>query len=189
MFTSYGTPRYDHQKASIQGYMKAIKRIWNAVTTVLIGLMVILAALLWGFRPFGYEILIVQSGSMEPSCPVGSLVYIKPVDAAELKTGDIITFELGGGLRGTHRITAVTEENGSLAFRTKGDANDMEDSNPVAPKDIVGKVTLTIPKLGYLVTYIQNPPGTYVTICAAAFLLLLTILPDLIFPNEKSGRS
>ena len=167
---------------------KTIKRIWNGTTTALVGLIMILAVLLWGFGLLGYEVLIVQSGSMEPSCPIGALVYVKPVEEAELQVGDIITFELGGGLRGTHRIIGISEENGSRVFRTKGDANDVEDSNPVLPGDIVGRVHFTIPQLGFLASYIQQPPGTYVTVSAVAVLLLLTILPDVIFPEETKKK-
>lgn len=165
-----------------------IKNILSAVTTVIVSLMVILAALLWGFRLLGYEVLVVQSGSMEPNYHVGSLVYAKPVDASELETGDVITFELGGGVRGTHRIIEVLDDNGSLSFRTKGDNNDDADFNPVLPEAIVGEVKFTIPYLGFLITYIQQPPGTYVTISVVAALLLLTILPDLIFPEENKKK-
>lgn len=162
-----------------------IKTIWNTITTILVSLMVILSALLWGFRLLGYEVLVVQSGSMEPNYHVGSLVYVKPVDAVELEVGDVITFELGGGVRGTHRIIEVLNDEGSLAFRTKGDANEVDDLNPVSPEALVGQVKFTIPYLGFLITYIQQPPGIYVTISIVAVLLLLTILPDLIFPAEK----
>ena len=165
-----------------------IKRVWNAVTTVLVGLMVILAALLWGFRLLGYELFVIQSGSMEPNYRVGSLVYVKPVDAAELEVGDVITFELGNGVRGTHRIIEVLKENDSLAFKTKGDSNDHVDANPVQPQSIVGQVKFTIPLLGFLIAYVQQPPGTYVTISVVAMLLLLTILPDLIFPEENKKK-
>lgn len=169
---------------------KTIQQVWNAVTTVLVGLMVILAALLWGFRLLGYEVLVVQSGSMEPNYHVGSLVYVKPVDESELETGDVITFELGGGVRGTHRIIEVLDEDGSLSFRTKGDANEAADQNPVLPEAVVGEVKFTIPCLGFLISYIQQPPGTYITISVVAVLLLLTILPDIIFPegNKKNKQ-
>ena len=165
-----------------------IKRVWNVVTTVLVGLMVILAALLWGFRLLGFEVLVVQSGSMEPNYHVGSLVYVKPVDASELEIGDVITFELGGGVRGTHRMIEVLDDNGNLSFRTKGDNNDDADFNPIFPEAIVGEVKFTIPHLGFLITYIQQPPGTYVAISVVAVLLLLTILPDLIFPEESKKK-
>ena len=165
-----------------------IKKVWNAITTVLVSLMVLLAALLWGFKLLGFEVLVVQSGSMEPNYHVGSLVYVKPVAPETLEAGDVITFELGGGVRGTHRIVEVLNEDGSLSFVTKGDNNDHADFNPVLPENIVGEVKFTIPYLGFLITYIQQPPGTYVTICVVAVLLLLTILPDIIFPEGKEKK-
>ena len=86
------------------------------------------------------------------------------------------------------RIIEVLDDNGSLSFRTKGDNNDNADFNPVLPEAIVGEVKFTIPYLGFLITYIQQPPGTYVTISVVAVLLLLTILPDLIFPEENKEK-
>lgn len=164
---------------------KTIKRIWNGVTTILVGAAMLLAALLWGYRLLGMEAFVVQSGSMEPEYHVGSLVYVKSIDPAELRTGDVITFELGGGVRGTHRIIEVVDEQGSLAFRTKGDANEVEDNGLVAPEDIIGKVRFTVPYLGFLVSYIQQPRGMYVSIVAVAALLLLIVLPDVLFPEKK----
>ena len=38
----------------------------------------------------GYDVI---SGSMEPSISVGSIVYVKNVEFAELATGDVIAFE------------------------------------------------------------------------------------------------
>ena len=165
-----------------------IKTIWNTITTILVTLMVILSALLWGFRLFGYEVLVVQSGSMEPNYHVGALVYVKPVDASSLEVGDVITFELGGGVRGTHRIIEVLDDNGSRSFRTKGDNNDHADANPIRPQAIVGEVQFTIPYLGFLITYVQQPPGTYFAISIAAALLLLIVLPDIFFPEEQDEK-
>lgn len=165
-----------------------IKRVWNTITTILVSLMVLLAALLWGFKLLGMDVFVVQSGSMEPAYHVGSLVYVKPVDAAQLEAGDVITFDLGGGVRGTHRIVEVLDEDGTLAFRTKGDNNDHADYNPVLPEDIIGQVKFTIPYLGFLITYIQQPPGTYITISVVAVILLLTILPDILFHEEKKSK-
>lgn len=167
----------------------SIKRIWNCVTTVLICLLVILVVLLWGFKLLGYEVMVVQSGSMEPNYHVGALVYVKPVDARQLAVGDVITFELGGGVRGTHRIVEIVEEGDSRSFVTKGDNNAEKDSNPVQEQAIVGQVKFTIPQLGFLVTYIQSPSGTYTAISAAALLLLLTVLPDIIFPKGKEDNT
>ena len=42
---------------------------------------------------FGYMPYVVLSGSMEPVYPVGSLIYVAPVDANSLEPGDAITFD------------------------------------------------------------------------------------------------
>lgn len=162
-----------------------IKRVWNAVTTMLVSLAVLLALMLWGFRIIGMELFVVQSGSMEPNYPVGSVVYVQEVDAATLAAGDVITFNMGGGVRGTHRIIEVLQGEEGVSFRTKGDANEMEDQTPVLPENVVGKVRFSVPYLGYLINYIQQPPGTYVAVALVCLVMLLCILPDLIFPESK----
>lgn len=163
-------------------------RIWNALSWLLVALVVLLAIALVGVRVIGLEPLAVLSGSMEPEYHVGSLVYVQEVDAADLQVGDVITFRLGDDILGTHRIIEVVEENGAPAFRTKGDANEFEDNGLVSPADIVGEVRFTIPYLGFLTAYIQQPPGTYVTISVVAVILLLTILPEILFPEKKTSK-
>ena len=51
-------------------------------------------------------------------------------------------------------------------------------------KNVIGTPVFTIPVLGYIANYIQNPPGTYIAIAAGAILLLLVFLPDLLFGSE-----
>lgn len=173
--------------------MRKIKKIWNGITTVLLAIALVFAILIWGLRLVGMDVYIVQSGSMEPELHVGALVYVSKVDTNELAAGDIITYRLSDGeTLSTHRIIEVVQENGAPAFRTKGDANEFEDSNLVASQSVVGKVRFSIPELGYFVTNIQQPPGTYYAFCVVAGLLVLTILPDILFEevssNKKKGK-
>ena len=67
---------------------------------------------------------------------------------------------------------------------TKGDANENEDAGLVHYKHVLGTPVFTIPKLGYVASYIQNPPGMYVAISAGAVLLLLVFLPDVFAKDE-----
>lgn len=166
----------------------SFKKIWNTVTTILVVVVVILALLLVGARFFGLQVFTVLSGSMEPTYHTGSLIYVKKVDPFELKEGDVITFMLDEDTVATHRIAGVVpdEEDPSVVrFRTKGDANDSEDGSLVHYKNVIGSPVFTIPKLGYVANYIQNPPGTYIAISAGAILLLLVFLPDLFADDDK----
>lgn len=166
---------------------KAIKKVWNVFTTILVCLVVLLAVLLVGVRLVGFQVFTVLSGSMEPTYHVGSLIYVKSVDPAELRVGDVITFMLDESTVATHRIIQVVpdeEDPAVIRFATQGDANDAPDGTLVHCKNVVGKPVFTIPYLGYLASFIQHPPGTYIAISAGAILLLLLLLPDLFDPEE-----
>ena len=80
------------------------------------------------------------------------------------------------------------EDDSVVRFRTKGDANDSVDGSLVHYKNVIGSPVFTIPQLGYVVSYIQNPPGTYVAISAGAILLLLVFLPDLFDGDKKKKK-
>ncbi|MBQ4050872.1 MAG: signal peptidase I [Oscillospiraceae bacterium] len=170
--------------------MKAIKKIWNAITTLIVAAVVVLAILLVAVRLFGLQVYTVLSGSMEPTYHVGSLIYVQKVDPFELEAGDVITFMLDEDTVATHRIVEpVPDETDSsvVRFRTKGDANDAEDGSLVHYKNVIGSPVFTIPKLGYLANYIQNPPGTYVAIAVGAIIIMLVFLPDL-FEDDKKNK-
>ena len=167
--------------------MKTVFKVWNTVCGILTGILLILAVLLAGVRLVGLRPLTVLSGSMEPTYHVGSLIYVKSVDYKDLKAGDVITFMLDEDTLATHRIVEVVpdeDDPATVRYRTKGDANESEDGSLVHYKNVVGTPVFTIPKLGYVANYIQNPPGTYVALSAGAVLLLLMFIPDLFAPEE-----
>ena len=85
----------------------------------------------------------------------------------------------------THRVVRIDAEN--QHFYTKGDANEIEDSSPVHFNNVIGVPVFSIPYLGYVSDYIQNPPGMYITIAAGAVLVILVFLPDM-FDKKKSGK-
>ncbi len=170
---------------------KSIIKVWNVFTSVLVALVVILALLLVGVRLFGMQVFTVLSGSMEPTYHVGSLIYVKETDPMTLQPGDVITFMLDEDTVATHRIVDVIpdeEDPSVIRFQTKGDANDAVDGSLVHYKNVLGTPVFTIPKLGYLASYIQNPPGTYVAISVGAVLLALVFLPDLFGGDEKPEK-
>lgn len=164
------------------------KKIWNYITTVLVILTILLAVALAGVRVIGLQPYAVLSGSMEPTYHVGALIYVKSVDYKTLKVGDPITFMLSEDTIATHRIVEVVpdeEDSTVIRYRTKGDANTDIDGALVHYKNVIGKPVFTIPVLGYIADYIQNPPGTYIAISIGALLLLLVFLPDLFAKDEE----
>lgn len=168
-----------------------LKKAWNIVTTILVILVVILAIALVGVRLLGLEVYTVLSGSMEPTYHTGSVIYVQKVDYKTLTAGDPITFMLNEDTIATHRIVEVVADETdpeTLRYRTKGDANESVDGGLVHYKNVIGKPVFSIPYLGYIAHYIQNPPGTYIAICVAVILILLAFIPDLL-SDDKSKKS
>lgn len=158
--------------------MPTVKKVWSITSTVLIALVVLAAIFLLGSRLVGFRVFNIVSGSMEPSYSVGDLIYVKEVDPTTVKVGDVITFVLNEDLVvATHRVVRIDAE--KERFYTKGDANDTEDGGSVHFKNLIGIPQFAIPYLGYVSSFIQNPPGMYVTIAAVAVIVLLAFLPDL----------
>ena len=166
------------------------KKIFNFITTIFVVIVVLLAVMLVGVRLFGLKPFVVLSGSMEPEYHVGSLIYVKSVDYKTLQAGDDITYTLDKDAVVTHRIIEVLvdeEDPETLRYFTQGIANDVPDGTSVHYRNIIGKPVFTIPYLGYVSNYIQNPPGMYVAVAAGAILILLVFLPD-IFADDKKEK-
>ena len=166
-------------------------RAATLLTTAMVVLTVVLAVLLVGVRLIGLKPYVVLSGSMEPQYHVGSLIYVKPVDYKTLQAGDDITYMVSDDTVVTHRIIEVLidgEDPDTIRYFTQGIANKAPDGISVHYKNIIGKPIFSIPYLGYVSNYIQNPPGMYVAISAGALLILLVFLPDL-FPGEDKKNS
>ena len=171
---------------------KSIQKTGDIVTSVLVIAAVLVAEALVGVRLIGLNPYVVLSGSMEPTYHVGSLIYVKPVDYKTLEVGDPITYMLSQDTVVTHRIIEVLvdeEDPDTHRYFTKGDANDVPDGTSVHYKNIIGKPVFSIPYLGYVSHYIQNPPGMYVVIAAGAILILLVFLPDIFMDDDKQKKS
>ena len=171
--------------------MKAVKKIWDWISGILVAVVVLLAIALVGVRVVGLQPYVVLSGSMEPTYHVGSLIYVKAVDYKDLKVGDPITYMVSQDTVVTHRIIEVLEDEedpNTIRYFTQGDANDVPDGMSVHYKNIIGKPVFSIPYLGYVSNYIQNPPGSYVSIAAGALLILLVFLPDIFAEDESSKK-
>ena len=159
------------------------KKITNIISTTLVTLLVVCSIFLMGSRLLGYQIFNVISGSMEPAYSVGDLIYVKEVDVDSIKVGDPVTFVLNEELVvATHRVVEIDYEN--KHFYTKGDANDTVDASPVHFNNVIGVPQFSLPLLGYVSDFIQNPPGTYITLIVGAILIAIVYVPDFIGKKE-----
>ena len=118
---------------------------------------------LWGVKPY-----MVMSGSMEPTLPIGALVYVEKTEVIE--EGEIIAFDVGNGQICVHRCVEIKEDG---TFVTKGDANTVEDVTSITRSQIIGKSVYVLPFAGFLVQFLQMPLGIlFIGVCLLGNLVL-----------------
>ena len=105
------------------------------------------------FEIIGYRSYTVLSGSMEPKFYPGDLVITKHKNKTDIKVDDIVTFRDNEGVIITHRIIEKTNE----GYITKGDNNNVNDADILKKENIIGEVKFSIPKLGYVSSFLSNP--------------------------------
>ena len=159
---------------------------------IAVGAMVVIALALVGVKIAGFKAFTVMSGSMEKSYPVGSLIYVKPVNYQSLQVGDVISYVANSdNTVVTHRIVdiEIDEEDPTIyRFKTKGDENNNPDAKLVHYKNVLGTPVITIPKLGYFAYNIQRPPVIYIILVAGTLLLAWTFLPGTLEERRKTAR-
>lgn len=166
--------------------------VWSRISSVVVAMIAVVAVILVGMRLAGFRTFTVMSGSMEPNYPVGSMIYVKPVDYKSLKIGDVISFVADEkNTVVTHRIVDVVadvEDATVLRFRTKGDANNTDDGKLVHYKNVLGTPIVVIPQIGYFAHNIQRPPGIYIILVVGTLLLAWTFLPGTLEERRKTAR-
>ncbi len=163
-----------------------LRLLWDIATWLLVAAVVVMAVALVGVRVMGYTPFAILSPSMTPKYEVGDLIYVKSKDPVTIEPGEVITFVANEDLLVvTHRVDGVDRE--ARVFFTKGDANESRDGNPVLYENVVGVVAFSLPKLGYVSSYLTSESGRYVGLAVLFFLVLLFILPELFKPEKKEA--
>ncbi len=96
----------------------------------------------------GFQPRVVASGSMRPALDVGDIAIIAKAKPGEIRIGDVIQYRRGG-MTILHRVVEIVEEGETRRLRTKGDANDAPDPDPVPHGQVTGRLVLAIPGLGW----------------------------------------
>jgi signal peptidase len=130
---------------------------------------------------FGYSLMYVQSGSMEPDIPKNALIVVRRVPPGEIAVGDDITFILNENQTATHRVVSIDENyggSGARAFETKGVANTTADGF-VPFEDVVGKRIFTFDTAAFAAVIKRN--WVYIAVIAVLSGALIVVLKRLKF--------
>jgi signal peptidase len=123
-----------------------------------------------------YRLMVVLSGSMEPKIHTGSIVFVKPT--TDYKKGDVISFSdsQDSSISTTHRINDIINKDGEVLYTTKGDANNIADSNQIKKSQIIGKEYFSIPYIGYVVNFAKTQLGLIVLIIIPTSIIVYSEL-------------
>jgi signal peptidase len=148
-------------------------RGWRAaaLAAVLAGLLP-LATFLVAAWLLGWQLQHVESGSMSPTYPVGSLLVTAQVDPTQVEIGMPIVFEdpREAGRLVTHRVVGVAP-GAELAFLTRGDANATNDAAPVPARLVRGRVLWHVNVLGAVLDWLQWPRSFVLLVLVPAAIL------------------
>ena len=163
-----------------------VKKVCNILSTIVLMVLLAAAAVILVPMLFGYKEMAVLSGSMEPTIPVGSLVYVKPVEASELEAGDVCTYYLSDGETFvTHRVLSIDPDAQTLV--TQGDANGDPDGD-IQFSQVYGRADFHLPYLGIAIQHIRTPVGI-MSICGVVMLvILLNFTPAIIDAAEDEKK-
>jgi signal peptidase I len=127
----------------------------------------------WGAVLAGYRPLVVRSGSMSPTIQTGDLVLSRLVHPGDIAVDDVVTFrdQSRSNELVTHRVLSVRREGRRYAFVTRGDANTGVERWAIDDRGTVGLVAVTVPKAGYVLTWLGTRPVRVTLIVVAALVL------------------
>ena len=160
---------------------KIFKRAVFLLFTVL---FVFVIALSWLPKIFGLIPCSIASDSMEPAIGKGSYVLVRPIEFEDIKTSDILLFEVPKtGERFARRIVDIYEE--KKQFVTSGDANDECDPMTTSYSCVLGKVIFSVPMIGYPSLFLDSLTGK---IFIMLFYIVWIAIEIEIYRSKKGGH-
>lgn len=171
---------------------RGFKRFIALLSSLAIALVMVLAAVSFVPRAFGYTPYAVLSGSMEPELPVGSMVFVRQVEPTDIAVGDNVTFYRSDGAVVTHQvyeIDPVAQTIGTQGIANKNaDGIIMHDAEYTPFSSVIGTVSFCVPYLGFVNAYCTTMPGLLVVVAVLALLVAASIVLDRVVPDEPAGK-
>lgn len=165
---------------------RGMRRVGAAAGNLALVVVTLLAAAYVLPSLLGYQRYVITGGSMDGTYDKGSIVFEKPVAAADLEVGDVITYlppaASGVPTLVTHRIIKIGRDaDGRQVLRTQGDANPDPDpwrfsldstEQPV--------VSFSVPYAGFAVIALADRETRMLLVGVPAALIALMSLGQLI---------
>lgn len=135
----------------------------------------------------GLPAYVVAGGSMEPTIHLGSIVIPERVTAQDLRVGDVVSLQVGPQHTVfTHRVTRLVDHDGAPWIQTKGDANPVADPSIIPAADVIGRVNVVVPYLGYAVQLLSIPQGVALLVSVGIALLVSAWLLESLEDEQRA---
>jgi signal peptidase I len=162
------------------GVRRAPGRRWGLIVPIAalaVAILLPLCVLLGTAFLAGWKFQPIETASMAPNYPSGSLAVVEPVDAALVEPGMVIVFEdpLVRGRLVAHRVVKRLPGD-TPRWVTKGDANAENDPVSISPSAIQGRARWAVPGAGRVVSAATGWVAVVVLVGLPLALLLATEL-------------
>lgn len=184
-------PIIEEKKTTSKKVLHFISTVFLYAVLSLIGVIVIMFVAYFVDQQIGknkgevrnplFSAYIIISPSMVPRINVNDAVVTMRASEKNIKVGDIITFLSKDidtkGTPITHRVVGIVYEDDDkkdkvVGYRTKGDANPTQDFALIKPDEVLGKVFLRIPLIGYIQMFLTRPVGWLLVIVVPCLLII-----------------
>lgn len=142
---------------------------------------------------FDYRMFTVVSRSMNPKYDIGDVLISKETEPSKVKEGDVISY-LGtyGDFSGkviTHRVVGTElRQDGRYYYRTKGDANIVED--PIVVEDqLYGVVVYRSLILSMIYRIVSTKIGFYLCIIIPILFIIGSEMISTLLDKEEERRN
>ena len=122
-----------------------MKSVGKSLSNILLILVLIIVISLTGSKIisgkasiFGYMPVFIMTSSMEPQIHAKTFIIMKPINATDVKVGDIVAYNYKEGKINVKIIYRVIDINNGV-FTFKGDANTKPDPKKVFSNQILYK--------------------------------------------------
>ena len=164
---------------------------WLILVGAIVLVFTLIAAHMRGEVPrvFGYSLINIISGSMEPDIQPGDYILIKNVDPAEVEKGDIICFYSTDptiyGYPNTHKVVEEPYvQDGEYYYVTKGTANPLPDTQPAEGGRLIGRYVTNLKALTSFLSFITN--NMLVVIVLPLGLAMIVMFAGSVITAKKS---
>jgi len=171
-------------RASARRSARVVQSVVLSVAAA-VGLLVVLAAL----APLaGFHLVRLETGSMSPGFPAGSVLLAQDIAARDAAVGDIVTVTRADGSPVTHRVVEVEPAGSGARLVLKGDANDQVDPAPYLATR-VGRAVGGVPFAGGLVEALGGRLALPVLAAISSLLVLWAWWPSGRAPAHRASRA